>query len=106
GFPAAVLLAVVFQGGLQWLFLKRRRGKPADIGEVFAGFSLAFVPLLLAGVVAHLLVGIGLALCILPGIYLLVAWRMFVPLLIMDKGLEFWQAMELSRKVVTRHWWQ
>src|SRR5213075_2236657 len=26
-------------------------------------------------------------------------------LLIIDKGLEFWTAMELSRKVVTRHWW-
>jgi len=106
GIPAAVLLALVFQGGLQWLFLKRVRGEPADIGDVFAGFSLAFVPLLLAGIVVHVLVGIGLALCIVPGIYLIVAWRMFVPLLIVDKGLEFWPAMELSRKVVTRHWWQ
>ena len=106
GIPAAVFLALVFQGGLQWLFLKRVRGDPADIGDVFAGFSLAFVPLLLAGIVVHVLVGIGLALCIVPGIYLIVAWRLFVPLLIVDKGLEFWPAMELSRKVVTRHWWQ
>src|SRR5947208_729276 len=105
GIPAAILLAFVLQGGLQWLFLQRLRGKPADIGGIFAGFSLAFVPLLLAGLVAHVLVGIGLVLCILPGIYLLVAWRMFVPLLIIDKGLDFWPAMELSRKVVTRHWW-
>jgi hypothetical protein len=106
GIPAAVFLALVFQGGLQWLFLKRVRGEPANIGDVFAGFSLAFVPLLLAGIVVHVLVGIGLALCIVPGIYLIVAWRMFVPLLIVDKGLEFWPAMELSRKVVTKHWWQ
>jgi len=106
GVPAAVFLALVFQGGLQWLFLKRVRGEPADMGDVFAGFSLAFVPLLLAGIVVHVLVGIGLALCIVPGIYLIVAWLMFVPLLIVDKGLEFWPAMELSRKVVTKHWWQ
>ena len=106
GIPVAVFLALVFQGGLQWLFLKRVRGEPADIGDVFAGFSLAFVPLLLAGIVVHVLVGIGLALCIVPGVYLIVAWRMFVPLLIVDKGLEFWPAMELSRKVVTKHWWQ
>src|SRR5437879_1313544 len=105
GIPAAVFLALVFQGGLQWLFLKRVRGEAADIGDVFAGFSLAFVPLLLAGIVVHVLVGIGLALCIVPGIYLIVSWRMFVPLLIVDKGLEFWPAMELSRKVVTKHWW-
>src|SRR3989442_148035 len=105
GIPAAVFLALVFQGGLQWLFLKRVRGDPADLGDVFAGFSLAFVPLLLAGIVVHVLAVIGLALCIVPGIYLFVAWRMFVPLLIVDKGLEFWPAMELSRKVVTKHWW-
>jgi hypothetical protein len=106
GIPATALLALVFQGGLHWLFLKRVRGEPADIGDVFAGFSLAFVPLLLAGIVVHVLVGLGLALCIVPGIYLIVSWRMFVPLLIVDKGLEFWPAMELSRKVVTKHWWQ
>ena len=105
GITAAILLAFVLQGGLHWLFLQRLRGKPADFGEMFAGFSLAFVPLLLAGLVAHVLVGIGLLLCILPGIYLLVSWRMFVPLLIIDKGLDFWPAMELSRRVVSRHWW-
>jgi len=105
GIPAAAFLALVFQGGLQWLFLKRVRGEPADIGDVFAGFSLAFVPLLLAGIVVHVLVGIGLLLCIVPGVYLFVAWRLFVPLLILDRKLEFWPAMELSRRVVTRHWW-
>ena len=105
GVPAAVVLAFVLQGGVHWMFLQRLRGKPADIGAVFAGFSLAFVPLLLAGVVAHVLIGLGFLLLLLPGIYLLVAWRMFVPLLIIDRGLEFWPAMELSRKVVTRHWW-
>ena len=106
GIPAAVLLAFVLQGGLHWLFLKRLRGQPAQFSELFAGFSRAFVPLLLAGIFVHLLVAIGVILLVLPGIYLVVAWRMFVPLLIMDKGLGFWPAMELSRKVVTHHWWQ
>jgi uncharacterized membrane protein len=40
---------------------------------------------------------------ILPGIYLAVAYIFAVPL-IADKKLEFWTAMELSRKVVTTHW--
>jgi len=34
-----------------------------------------------------------------------VAWIFAVPL-VADKGLEFWSAMELSRKVVTRVWFQ
>ena len=44
-----------------------------------------------------------LQLCILPGIYLGVAW-IFTEALVIDKKLEFWPAMELSRKVVSRHW--
>jgi hypothetical protein len=42
---------------------------------------------------------------VLPGLYLLVAWIFSIPL-VADKGLEFWSAMELSRKVVTRVWFQ
>ena len=100
GHAAGVLFGFLLWGGLDLLFLKRLRGKPADVSDAFAGFSLAFVPLMLASIVAHVLV-----LCVVPGIYLFVAWWMFVPLLILDKGLEFWPAMECSRKVVTKHWW-
>src|SRR5947208_9682312 len=105
GLAAAVLFGFLLWGGLDLLFLRRLRGKPAEVGDVFAGFSLAFVPLMLASVVAHVLTFVGFLLLVAPGIYLLVAWWMFVPLLILDKGLEFWAAMELSRKVVTKHWW-
>jgi hypothetical protein len=51
------------------------------------------------------LIAIGLVCLVLPGIYLMVAW-MFARILIIDRGLEFWPAMELSRKIVTRHWWK
>ena len=105
GHAAGVLFGFLLWGGLDLLFLKRLRGQPGETGDVFAGFGLAFGQLMLGSVVAHVLTGIGLLLCILPGIYLLVAWWMFAPLLIIDKGLQFWPAMELSRKVVNKHWW-
>jgi hypothetical protein len=101
----ALLLKYVFWGGLQWMFLRLVRGEKAELGDAFAGFSLAFLPLLLFSVVAQILTGIGVLLCILPGIYLAVAWMLFTPLLVLDKRLDFWPAMELSRKLVTRHWW-
>jgi len=106
GVPASVIFGFVLQGGLGLLFLKRLRGEPADIGVAFSGFSLALLPLILAGIIAHVLTGIGFLLCVFPAIYLLVAWWLFTPLLIIDKGLDFWAAMECSRKVVTHHWWQ
>jgi hypothetical protein len=101
-----LLLNYVFWSGLDWMFLKMIRGERAELGDSFAGFSLAFVPLMLFSIVGQLLVGIGFLLCLLPGIYLMVAWLMFAGLLIIDKKLDFWDAMELSRKVVTRHWWK
>jgi uncharacterized membrane protein len=46
---------------------------------------------------------IGYALCILPGIYLTVSWMFGIPLVI-DRGMGFWDAMEFSRKVISKHW--
>jgi hypothetical protein len=91
-------------GGLYLLFLKRIRGVQADVGGVFAGFSIAFAQLLLGHLVSTLLAGLGVLLCVVPGIYLGVSWVFTLPLII-DKKMDFWPAMELSRKVVTKHWW-
>ncbi|MHB8520034.1 MAG: GYF domain-containing protein [Limisphaerales bacterium] len=104
GAAASMVMAGAFQGGLFHLFLKLIRGQPAGIEDAFAGFKLAFVPLMLAGIVVSVLSSLGFLLCILPGIYLAVAWVFTFPLVI-DRRLEFWPAMELGRKVVTQHWW-
>ena len=42
-------------------------------------------------------------LLILPGIYLAVAYILTVPLII-ERKLGFWDAMEASRKIVTKRW--
>ena len=102
----SLLLTYVFWGGLDWMFLKLGRGEKTELRDAFAGFSVAFLPLMLFSIVGQLLTGVGFLLCILPGVYLMVAWLLFPTLLILDKRLDFWPAMELSRKVVTRHWWQ
>lgn len=91
-------------GGLVWYYLKKIRRQTATINDAFVGFSSQFLPLFLGALVSGLLAAIGLMACILPGIYLLVAWQLTLPL-IQDKRLEFWDAMEVSRKVLTTHWW-
>jgi len=105
GTIAVLLLTYVLEGGLKWMFLRLVRGENAELGDAFAGFNQCFKPLMLLSLVAQLLAGVGFLLCILPGIYLTVCWFGFAPLLVMDKKLDFWPAMELSRKVVTKHWW-
>ena len=103
GLPS-LFLDGVLQGGLYWYFLKMVREREATVADAFAGFSLAFVQLMLVGLVSTLLTMVGFLLLILPGIYLAVCWSFAIPLVI-DKRFEFWPAMELSRKVVHRHWW-
>jgi uncharacterized membrane protein len=90
-------------GGLYNYFLKHIRGQPATLGDAFSGCGKAYISLTLAHVTTAFLGLLGLLLCVIPGIYLGVSWKFTLPLVI-DKQLGFWEAMELSRKVVTRQW--
>ena len=90
-------------GGLYNYYLKYIRGQPATLGDAFSGFSRAFIPLTMAHLATVFLGCLGLLLCVIPGIYLGVSWKFTLPLVI-DKQLGFWDAMELSRKAVTRQW--
>ena len=100
-----LLLNGVVMGGLYLACLRRMRGEGASVGNIFDGFKLCFVQLMLVGAISGLLTQFGFLFCLLPGLYLLVAWT-FAPVLVADKRLEFWSAMELSRKIVTRVWFQ
>lgn len=105
GNVAAVALGGVFSAGLSLVFLKTIRGRKAEVNDVVAGFSRGFVPLLLASTVIFVLLFAGYFLCVLPGIYLTVAWLFAYPL-IFERSLDFWPAMEISRKVVHERWWE
>ena len=94
----------VLFGGLMYTFTRRIRGEVPAVGDAFSGFSLAFLQLGLAGLVSALLICIGLLLCVLPGIYLAVAYTFALPLVI-DKKYDFWKAMEVSRQVANKQWW-
>jgi uncharacterized membrane protein len=116
-------------GGMYLFFLKLVRQQEATVGDAFSGFSLAFLQLFLVALVSGVLTGIcmlpGLATIIassvakvdvpvplivlafavgaVPAVYLTICWLFSMPLVI-DKRMEFWPAMELSRKVVSMHW--
>ncbi|HTL18819.1 MAG TPA: GYF domain-containing protein [Patescibacteria group bacterium] len=93
----------VLTAGLMKFYLKLIRGEGATIADAFSGFSPVAGQLILLGLVTWILNLLGLALCILPGIYLSICWVFSMPLVI-DRNLNFWDAMQLSRKVVSRHW--
>ena len=105
-----VLMAIVggpiytiFMAGLFKYYLKLIRGESAGIGDAFSGFGPSIGQLILLSFVMNILMLIGYVLLLIPGIYLAVAWFFSIPLVI-DKQMGFWQAMELSRKMVNKHW--
>jgi serine/threonine protein kinase len=101
----ALLVNGPLMGGLYLYYLKKIRGESASVETAFSGFSKRFLHLFLGSFVTLVLTGLGFVCFILPGIYLLVAWIFTLPLII-DKQLDFWPAMELSRKMITKHWWK
>jgi uncharacterized membrane protein len=73
-----------------------------EFGDFFKGFEF-FVPLLVASLLVGIFTMIGFFLLILPGIYLAVAYS-GVSYLIVFRKMEFWDAMETSRKVISKEW--
>ncbi len=80
------------------------KGEELMFEDFFEGFKgVNFLPLFIAGIVMPIIVGIGLLLCILPGIYLAVGYTFIAPM-ILFYNKDFWQAMEASRRVITKQW--
>jgi hypothetical protein len=99
------LLGGALFAGFYYYILLKVRGQPTTIGDLFAGFTRAFVSVVVAGLLISILITVGIFCLVLPGIYLFIAYT-FTQILIVDRRLGFWDAMETSRKVVTRNWWR
>jgi hypothetical protein len=99
------LFTGVLLGTFCCYYLRRIRGQPSTIPDAFKGVGKPFGSLVVIGLVTSLFVTVGMFCLILPGIYLLVAY-LFSSFLAVDKGLGFWDAMETSRRVITRNWWR
>lgn len=99
------LLGGVIIAGQYYFILLRVRGQPAALKDAFAGFTKAFVPLLVADIVLCFFYTLGFMCLVIPGIYMVVAYS-FTYIVAVDKGLGFWEAMETSRRVATRQWWR
>lgn len=128
------IIQVVVQGplmgGMYLVLLKLIRKQQTSVGEGFSGFSIAFLQLFLVGLVSGILIfacfvpagfvigigaaatksdpspvltGLAVTMAAIPVVYLSICWLFSIPLVI-DKRIDFWPAMELSRKVVSMHW--
>jgi len=90
--------------GIMMMAIKHSRGEAVDFKSVFDYFHITG-KLALAGVLIYIFTVIGFMLLVLPGIYVSVAYAFTIPLIV-DKNMDVWAAMELSRKTVTKHWFK
>lgn len=97
-----LLVAPPLWAGLYLGAFKSLNNQSLEIGDFFKGFQF-FAPLVLANLIIGIFVFIGSIFCLLPGIYLGIAYFLTMPL-ILDRRMGFWEAMETSRKVVTKNW--
>ena len=98
----SMVISVPLSAGFIIIALMLSRNQQSEFVHYFWGFR-HLVPLLFFTIVSTTFIFIGLLFLVIPGIYLTVAY-LFAPYLIVDKNLDFWPAMELSRKKVNRHW--
>jgi len=97
------LANVGLYAGYNYFILLRSRGESAGIDSLFAGYRSPFLSLILSAVVSIILILVGFLVFIIPGIYLAVSYA-FASMLIVDKKMGFWEALETSRRVVTKQW--
>ena len=98
---SAGLSAPLFMGNFIVSAKLLQRQTPA-FRDFFSGFQF-FWPLFLLSLVVSVFIGIGMILLIIPGVYLAVAY-LFASYLVVDRHLDFWPAMELSRGTVNPRW--
>lgn len=96
------LIILPIATGLFILGIKRSVNAPLESTSVFDYFNKTG-SILLTVILVYIMVIIGFVLLILPGIYLSLAYFMALPLVV-EKGLSPWQAMEVSRKAITKRW--
>lgn len=97
-----LLLVPLPEGIMMSYALKRAQGQEPRAGDLEPVLSKLW-PLILVRVVGLILTTIGFILLVIPGIYLTVAYVLALAL-VLDRGFNFWKALETSRKVVSQRW--
>src|SRR5712691_5257707 len=85
--------------GMHIYCMKKLLGRRAEFADLFTGFNF-FVPSLVASLVIALFTFAGTLLCIIPGLVVAAMYK-FTYLFIVDKRMDFWQAMKASQAVAS-----
>jgi uncharacterized membrane protein len=100
----SAFLAPPLYSGFFLIANKISRGEQVFYPDFFGGFRF-WLPLVVISLLSQIMIAVGLFALVIPGVYLAVSY-LFAMLMGIFGGLDAWQAMEWSRKLITRNWWQ
>ena len=100
----SALLAPPLYSGFFLVANKISRGETVIYPDYFGGFRF-WLPLVVISLLGQVLVALGLFALVIPGVYLAVGY-LFSLLMGIFGGVDVWSALEWSRKLITRNWWQ
>jgi uncharacterized membrane protein len=98
------LLFAPIDFGASWIFLKATRGEKFEVKDMFAVFEgeSSFLNIVLANLLQSAIIGIGLALFVVPGV--IFACRLaFVRYLVVDRGMDAVTAVKESWRMTRGH---
>ena len=97
----SILIVWPIEYGVDFAFLKAARGEKVDVKDMFEVFQ-NYLNAVFASLLVAILVGIGIAFCIVPGI--IIACKLaFVPYLVVDRKMEAIEAIKESWRMTTGH---
>lgn len=100
----AIATTMPMVAGITIMGIRHAQKKTVSSGSIFHYFHRAPAAILWYFLMS-LMILLGLVLLVIPGIYLSFAYMFSLPLMI-EKDLTAWQALEVSRKAVTRIWFR
>lgn len=98
------LITYPLAAGLTMIAVRQSVGLPCNATMIFNYYPKT-IPIFLMYLLMILLIVVGMLLLIIPGIYLAVAYC-FALILLVDKNLGIWEALETSRLAVTKCWFR
>tara|TARA_B110000503_G_scaffold85373_1_gene129827 strand:+ start:64061 stop:64747 length:687 start_codon:yes stop_codon:yes gene_type:complete len=99
-----IFVTYPLMAGVIMIAIKRSVGTLTTVSMVFDYYPKT-IPIFLTYLLMMVMIAIGLILLVLPGIYLLIAYTLTLPLVV-DRNLGPWEALEASRKALTPCWFR
>ncbi len=97
-----MLIIMPIEIGFFIIGIRRAAGESSEASSIMSYFS-KMLPLFFTYLLMLVMIMVGLLLLVLPGIYLMFAYYLALPLVI-EKNMSPWQALETSRKTITHRW--